>query len=126
MKLFNVIISKKDSADSYKTKAEALYQVGAIELKKERINLAKNYLDKAYFISNRNNNIEEKSKIVLALSKVYEKQLNYKKTNELLKQHIRLKDSISKLDALKIGVEDFKTFKNIERLKSIEQLDKEN
>ncbi|MES2748608.1 MAG: ATP-binding protein [Bacteroidota bacterium] len=126
MQLFNEIISKKDTSDTYKTKAEALYHVGVIELDKNRINLAKNYLDKAYTISTSNNDIEEKAKIVLALSKVYEKQLDFKKTNELLKQHLTLKDSIEELNALKIGVDDFNTFKNIERLKSIEQLDKEN
>ncbi len=126
MKLFNEIITKNDSADSYKTEAEALYQVGTIELKKNRTNLAQNYLLKAYKISSANRSLEEKSKIVLALSKVYEKQLNYKKTNALLKEHIALNDSIAQMNASKIGAEDFNTFKNMERLKAIEQLDKEN
>lgn len=126
MRLFNEIISKNDSSDSYKTKAEALYQVGTIELKKNRSQLAQAYLEKAYRISNANDNLEEKSKIVLALSQVYEKQRDYKKTNQLLRQHIALKDSIAEMTAAKIGTEDFNTFKNAEQLKAVEQLDKEN
>ena len=126
MSLFNGIISKKDTTDFYKTRAESFYQVGTIELKKNRIQLAKNYFNRAYVISSRNNNLEEKSKILFELSQVYEKLLNYPKANKLLKNHIQFKDSINHLNIMKIGVDDFNSFKNIERLKSIEQLDKEN
>lgn len=126
MPLFNQIISKKDSADTYKTKAEALYHVGVIEMGRKRVQLAKNYLDKALAISISNNNIEEQAKIVLALGEAHEKLRDYKKANELFKQYIALNDKADKLNASKIGTEDFNTFKNAERLKSIEQLDKEN
>lgn len=125
MQLFNEIISRNDSADSYRTEAEALYQIGSIELGRNRNKLAQNYLEKAHSISSKNKVLEEQSKIVLALSEVYEKQLDLKKANAFLKQHIALKDSIAHGIASKIGVDDFNTFKDMERLKSIEQLDKE-
>ncbi len=123
---FNEIISKKDTSDLYKTRSEAFYQIGSIELKKDRLNLAKNYFNRAYSISSKNDNLEEKSKILLGLSIVYEKLLNYEKSNRLLKNHLQLKDSINQLNTMKIGIEDFNSYKNIERLKAIEQLDKEN
>lgn len=126
MPLFNQIIAKTDSADTYKTRAEALFQVGSIELARKRVQLANKYLDKALAISNANKNLEEQSKIVLALGNVYEQLRNFEKSNEMLRQHIALNEKIVQQNAAKIGIEDFNSFKNTERLKSIEQLDKEN
>ena len=124
MPLLENIINKQDKSDTYKLKAEAFYQIGKIEIEKKRYNLAINYLLRA--LSNNNNNLEQKSNIVLSLSEVYEKAMNTKKAHSFLKQYVRLKDSITLLNNQKIGTEDFATFKNSERLKSIEQTDKEN
>jgi signal transduction histidine kinase/CheY-like chemotaxis protein len=118
------IITKRDTSDSYKTKAEALYHIGTIEFTKKRYNLASNYLHRA--LNSNKNDLEQKSKIILALSEVYEKSMNVDKAHYLLKQYLQLKDSITSLNNKKIGVEDFASFKESEKLKLIEQIDKDN
>lgn len=124
MPLFENIIIKKDTSDTYKTKAEALYQVGTIEFDKKRYNLAINYFSRALEINN--NNLEQKANIILALSECFEKSLNIEKSHYLLKQYLRLKDSLTYLNDKKIGNEDFASFKDSEKLKLIEQIDKDN
>lgn len=122
--LFESIINRKNSIDTYKTKAEALYQIGKIEYSKKRYNLAINYFNRAA-ISNKDD-LEQKSKIILALSNVYEKIANIDKSHYLLKQYLQLKDSLILINNRKIGVEDFASFKESEKLKLIEQIDREN
>lgn len=124
--IFNQIIAKPALSDISKTRAEALYQIGVIELEKERSNLALNYLARALANNAKDNNFEQKSDILLALSKTHERLFNIPKAHQFLKQHIALKDSIATLSVKKLGTEDYAAFKDSERLKTIEQLDKEN
>ena len=121
MPLFEKIITKKDTLDI--NKSEALYQVGKIEISKKRYNLATNYLSKALNYSK--NNLEQKANISLALSNAFEESMNLEKSHYFLKQYIKLKDSFAKITNQRIGVEDFNSFNNSDRLKTIEQLDKE-
>ena len=123
--LFNEIISKPDAEDVFKTKVEALYQLGAIEVKLNRNNLALNYLNKALVLSNKDKNLEQKSKILLELSLSYDKLLNIKKSHLYLKQHLNLKDSLSNLYKQKLGATDYSEFKESERMKTIELMSKE-
>lgn len=124
--IFDQIIAKPDSQDFFKTKAEALYQIGAIESDINRNNLALNYLSRAYDLNAQYTNIEQKSKITFSLSQVYEKLLDISKAHWYLKEHLKLKDSIATLNTKKLGSEDYADFKESERLKTIEQMDKEN
>jgi signal transduction histidine kinase/CheY-like chemotaxis protein len=124
MPLLEEIISIRDTKDTYKLKSEALYQVGKIEILKKRYNLAINYLSRA--LASNKNNLEQKSNIVLALSESFEKAMNIEKSNYFLKQYVKLKDSLILINNQKIGIEDYASFKNSEKLKSIEQIDKEN
>ncbi len=124
--IFNQIIAKSDTDDSFKTKAEALYQIGNIEMQNNRKNLALNYLNRAYELNSRDKNIEQKAKILLSLSQVYERLLDVNRAYTLLKRHLLLKDSIAVLNTQKLGAEDYVQFKESERLKTIEQMDKEN
>ena len=124
--IFSQIIAKPDVADLSKTKAEALYQIGTIELENDRINLALNYLSRALILNAKDNNVEQKSEIFLALSKTYEKLLNINKAHQYLKGYLELKDSIALLNSKKLDTQDYAEFKDSERLKTIEQLDKEN
>lgn len=125
-KLFNVIISKDDSRDIFKTKAEALYQLGTIEQKQNHNNLAVNYLNRALALSTKDKDLDQKSKILLALSVTYEKLLDLKKSHGFLKAHLELKDSIAHLNNKKLDVNDYVDFKESERLKEIDQMTKEN
>ncbi len=124
--IFDQLIAKPDAQDVFKTKAEALYQLGNIEMQNNRGNLALNYLNRAYILNKRDKNMEQQSKILLSLSQVYEKLLNIEKAHSFLKQHMQLKDSIAHLNMQKLGSEDYVQFKEGERLKTIEQMDKEN
>ena len=124
MPLLENIINNPDKSDTNKLKSEAFYQVGKIEILKKRYNLAINYLLRA--LSTNKNNIEQKANIMLLLSEANEKSMNIEKAHDFLKQYVQLKDSLLLINNQKIGVEDFASFKNSERLKSIEQADKEN
>ncbi len=124
MPLFEKIITKKDATDASKTKVEALYQLGTIEFAKKRYNLAINYLNRALEINKPN--LEQKANILLALSECYEKSMNIKKSHYLLKQYLLLKDSLTYLNDKKIGSDDFVLFKDSEKLKLIEQINKDN
>jgi len=125
-KLFNEIISKEDTKDVFKTKAEALYQLGTIEQKLNHYNLSVNYLNRALLLSTKDKNLDQKVKILLDLSKSYEKLLDLKKSYTYLKAHQELKDSISQLYNKKLNTNDYVSFKESERMKAIEQLAKEN
>ncbi|MGO4905746.1 ATP-binding protein [Flavobacterium sp. W20_MBD1_R3] len=120
--LFKIIIAKPDSPALLNTKAEALYQIGTIEATKNRNNLALNYLNKALELNLLNENLEQKSKILLALSTVYEKTLDRNNAYSYLKQHLNLKERIAILDNERLGVDDYKKFKESERLKEIQQI----
>ena len=124
--LLNEIISKPDTEDLFKSKAEALFQLGVIEEKQNRKNLAANYLNRALKLNAVEGNLEQKSKILLALSTTYEKLLDINKSHDLLKKHISIKDSLTYLNNEKLGAEDYADFKESERMKTIEQMSKEN
>lgn len=124
--LFDQIIARTDEDDFYKIKAEALYQMGTIEALNNRKNLALNYYNRAYELNQNDSNLDQKAKIVLAQSKIYEKILNLNRAYQLLKQHLDLKDSIAHITSEKLGADDYVQFKESERLKTIEQMDREN
>ena len=124
-KLFNEIISKDDSKDVFKTKAEALYQLGTIEENLSHNNLAVNYLNRALLLNAKERNLDQKVKILLSLSKTYDKLLDIDKSHNYLKEHLALKDSLSKLNNKKLDANDYISFKEIERMKAVEQMTKE-
>ena len=119
--IFNTIISKPDAKDILDTKADALYQIGTIEMAQNRNNLALTYFNKALVLNAKNKNVEQKSDILLALSNVYEKMLDKNNAYSFLKQHTNLKESIAISDDGKLGVDDYEKFKESERLKEIAQ-----
>lgn len=125
-KLFAEIISKDDSKDVYKTKAEALYQLGTIEEGLNHYNLGVNYLKRALLLSTKDKNYDQKVMILLDLSKSYEKLLDLKKSYTYLKAHLELKDSLSNLNNKKLNSSDYVSFKETERMKAINQIEKEN
>jgi signal transduction histidine kinase len=125
-KLFNEIISKPDREDVFKTKAEAMYQLGRIEEKFNRNNLAINYLNRSLLLNLKDNNLEQKAKIYLALSSIYEKLFAIKKSHYYLKENIKLKDSILNLNTQKLSDSDYAEFKESERMNIIKQMNKKN
>ena len=124
--IFSTIVAKPDSPDILNTKAEALYQIGTIEVAHNRNNLALNYFNKALDLNSKNKNLEQKANILLALSTVHEKMLDKNNAYTYLKLHTNLKESISLLDNEKLGVDDYEKFKETERLEEIARINKEN
>ncbi|HLA54909.1 MAG TPA: ATP-binding protein [Flavobacterium sp.] len=122
--IFSSIIAKND--DPYKIKAEALYQIGTIEAEQGRSNLAINYMKRALELNSRTNNIDLKSKIYKSMSGVYEEISDVPNSFIYLKKHIELKDSISAINKERLGAEDYNNFKESEKLKTIEQMHREN
>ncbi|AWG23343.1 hybrid sensor histidine kinase/response regulator [Flavobacterium faecale] len=124
--IFNTIIVKSTTDDLLDTtKAGSLYQIGTIEMIQDRNNLALTYFNKSLDLNEKNKNLEQKSRILFALSTVYEKMLDKNNAYNYLKQHTNLKESISIADNEKLGVDDYESFKETERLKEIAQLNKE-
>lgn len=124
--IFSTIVAKPDSPNILDAKAEALYQIGTIEMTNNRNNLALNYFNKALDLNAKNKNLEQKSAILLALSNVYEKMLDKNNAYTYLKQHTNLKESITLMDNEKLGVDDYEKFKESERLAETARINKEN
>lgn len=124
--IFSSIIAKPTKPIIMDTKAEALYQMGGIEMINNRNNLALNYLNRALSLNAKNNNMGQKSNILLALSNVYEKLLDKNSAYSYLKLHTNLKETISILDNEKLGIDDYENFKESERLKEEAKILKEN
>ena len=123
---FKIIIAKPDNTALTNTKAEATYQIGKIEASRNRNNLALNYLNKALELNSKSENLEQKSNILLALSDVYEKTLDKNNAYFYLKQHLNLKENITILNNERLGIDDYKKFKESEKLKEIAQANYEN
>ncbi len=125
-KLLNQIISKPDNEDVYKTKAEALYQMGCIEESLNHNSLAVNYLNRALILNSEDENLEQKAAILLSLSRTNEKLLALKKSHAYLKAHLSLKDSLTELSNQKLDADGFQEFKESEHIKAIGKITKEN
>ncbi|HEU0136005.1 MAG TPA: ATP-binding protein [Flavobacterium sp.] len=124
--IFAEIIGISDKNDTYKTKAEALYYMGCIEADRQRNNMALNYLNRALTLNAKYRNPELQSQIYNKLSTVHSNLSDIEKSYTYLRRHIDLRDSIQQINNEKLGAEDYAQFKESERMKAIEQLDKEN
>ncbi|RVT77743.1 response regulator [Flavobacterium sufflavum] len=123
--IFNTIISKADNPGILNTKAEALYQMGLIEEHNNRNNLALNYFNKALNLNAKNENLDQKSNILLAISDVYEKMLDKSNAYAFLKLHLNLKESIAISINEKLGINDYEAFKENQRRQNLARLNKE-
>ncbi len=122
--IFNTIIAKPD--DPYNIKADALYHIGTIEAAQKRQNLAVNYFRRALQLNMQGKNIELRSNIYKAMSDVYENMSDIQNSFNFLKMHIELKDSIANINKERLGAEDYNRFKENEKLKRIEEMEREN
>ncbi|MFM2266497.1 MAG: Sensor histidine kinase RcsC [Bacteroidota bacterium] len=123
--VFNQLILQEGKKDPLSISSTALYHLGNIELQNFRYRLALYYLNKAEK-TNGNTNLILRTKILLALSKAYEKSIDMPQAYANLKLHMQLEDSLINQNRRKFGPRDFDQFQENERLKTIEKLDKEN
>ncbi len=121
----NILFSSDDNNDEFRTRAEALYHIGTIEAQFDRNSLALNYLNRALVINKKNVDPEQKSKILLSLSLIYEKLGNNSKSYEFLKKHLIIKDSIYNNINSKIEEEEYNQFKEREHIKELNQRKKD-
>lgn len=124
-KYLNAVIQKSNDNEQLNAKSEALYYIGLIELDDNRNNLALNYFNRSLELSKKSNNLELQSKALKNISQTYDNLLNLEKSYDNLKQYVSINDSINELNSKKIGTEDLINFKETERIKTIELLDKE-
>ena len=117
------IITQTDTIHTRKVIPEALYHLGMIEKERKRYNLALNYMNRA--LNRSTASLELQSKILLALSQIQEKNANIDASHGFLKRYVELKDSIDRSFNAKIEPVDFDAFKNSEKIKHAEQLERE-
>ncbi len=122
--IFSSILAKP--TDPYSIKGEALYQIGTLEADQNRYNMALNYLKRAEEMAVSGTNMDLKSKIYFSLSTVYEQISDIENSFAFLKKHNYLRDSISTISAERLGAEDYNRFKANEKLRTIEQMQREN
>ncbi len=120
----NTIISKPDTPNILDTKAEALYQMGLIEETNNRNNLALSYFNKALSLNAKNQNLEQKSNILLAISQVYDKMLDKSNAYSFLKLHLNLKENITISNNEKLGINDYEEFKENQKKLAQARIDK--
>lgn len=123
IELLEKIITQTDTIHTRKVIPDALYHLGMIEKERKRFNLALNYLNRA--LNRTKNQPELQSKILLALSQIHEKNANIEASHNFLRRYVNLKDSIDRSFHEKIEPVDFDSFKNAERIKHAEQLERE-
>ena len=121
-----ILFESDDNNDEYKTKAEALYQIGTIECQFKKYDLALEYLNRALLINKKHLDPEQKSKILLAISVVYEKLNNKITSYNYLKNHLIIKDSIYNDINSKLEEEEYNQFKDSEHTKELQLQRKEN
>ena len=118
------IVSLTDTVHNRKIVPEALYHLGMLEKEKKRNNLALNYMTRALKQSEGQAGLQ--AKILLALSEIYEKNANLELSHAYLKRYVKLKEKNDIQYLQKIEPVDFDSFKNAEKLKHAEQLEREN
>ena len=124
--IFTSLIAKTEKEDAYNIRAEALYELGSIELDKKRSNLAINYLDRASDLNKKNFNQDLQSKIYLDLSIAHENIAENAQAFYYLKQHLDLRNNIALINNKRLGQAEYNKFKEGEKLKTIEQMHLEN
>jgi signal transduction histidine kinase/CheY-like chemotaxis protein len=119
--IFNGIIAQPDSDDSYRVKAEAMYQIGVIESENGRSNLALNYLRRALELNGKSGNMDLRSKIYYSASQAYEGINDMSSAYYFLKKHMQLRDSLQAINRERLGTEDYNSLKESDQLKTIKQ-----
>ncbi|MNF37389.1 Sensory/regulatory protein RpfC [compost metagenome] len=123
--IFKGIVTKPDNQNNLKAKAEAFYLLGTIALIKKKSDSALYYLENALESNAKINDLDQKSKIVLAISKSFKEMKDFDRAYSYLDEHYLLKDRISKMNSAKLNKEDFTKFKKNESLNAALQREKE-
>ncbi|TDP00788.1 ATP-binding protein [Flavobacterium sp. 245] len=115
-KTFQKIIKKPDNPKIIKTKADSYYQLGLIETTLKRNDSALVYFDNALEYSAKNNDLFQKSKIILAISQYYKKNRNFDLAYSYLDEHYQIENYILKLKNAKLDLNEFEKFKKTQSI----------
>lgn len=124
--LLTKIVTDTSEKNTASLKAEAYFLLGTMELKKNKYPLATAYFEKSLRISKETKNIEIEAQNLRALSTVYDKILDTKKSFFYLKAYLKFNDSLSNIRSEKLNSTAFVSFRNTERLKLVSQINDEN
>lgn len=115
-KTFQKITKVPDNPAVLGTKIKSYYQLGLIETQLKRNDSAMIYFDKALDYNAKTNDLNQKSKIVLAVSRYYKQNKNYDLAYSYLDEHYQLENYILKLKNAKIDFNEFQKFKKNQTL----------
>jgi len=95
------IVYSTTSEEPNKILYEAYYQLGVLKANEKINNLAVNYLNNAYHLSKQDNNLDIQIKVTKKLSEVYDQMALTNNSLSFLKIHLKLNDSLGKLNSAK-------------------------
>lgn len=122
--IFTAIINKPQNYTYPTTKAEALLQIGVLEVSNKRYNLALNYFNKALELNLKTKDLYQKASILLAISSSYDKLLDKNNAYTYLKRYLNLKEHIALMNDEKLGINDYEVFKKSQRIQEELQIAK--
>ena len=125
--LFLGLINECETGNhDFDIKSEAYYQVAMLEFKCKKNALSLNYLEKALIANQKvNPNKERKSKILLLMSQCHDKMGNTRQGFNYLKQYNDYQDSVYSQGNVDLATTAYNQFKENERIKQVQELDKE-
>lgn len=115
-KTFREITKKPDNPSLSKTKTNSYYQLGLIETQLKRNDSAVIYFDNALEYNEKSNDLKQKSKILLAISKYYKQNKNFDLAYSYLDEHYQIENYILKLKNAKLDFNEFQKFKKNQSL----------
>ena len=126
-KLFlDLILECEKGNHDFDIKAEAYYQIALLEFKSDKNALCLEYLEKALVAQQKiKQNQERKSKILLLLSQCHDKMGNTNLGFDYLKQYNEYQESVYNQGNVDIATTAYNQFKENQRLKQVQELDKE-
>jgi len=113
---FREITQKADNPYLIKTKTNSYYQLGLIETQLHRNDSAIIYFDNALEYNEKGNDLQQKSKIILAISKYYKQNKNFDLAYSYLDEHYQIENYILKLKNAKLDLNEFEKFKKNQSL----------
>lgn len=124
--LLTKIVTNSNEKNNANLKAEAYFLLGKMELATNKYPLATAYFEKSLKISKEIKNTQIEAQNFRALSAIYDKTLDTKKSFFYLKEYLKFNDSLSNIKTEKLNNNAFLSFRNTERLKLIAQINDEN
>ena len=116
---FKIITKKPNNPFLLKTKVDSYYQLGIIEAQLKQNDSAIIYLNNALELNSKSTDLNQKSKILLAISQYYKENRNFDLAYSYLDEHYQIENYVLKLKNAKIDLNEFEKFKKNQSLNNI-------